>query len=259
MLPVQLLDGESCLYFLLLNSNTNTHQLQRMKKKLSYICFVCLLFIPLITKAQTNLWLDYYQYRLLTNDKWKLSQRTSLQYNSLDDNVFTATYRPNYAHKVNQFGRVIVGNGFFYYHSKEESSNLELRPWIGFQRSPHRLARVGLTHYVRFENRVFIGNSDRVYEGRFRYKVSLVGDIYQKEGTALSLVLAPEMFVSVGTFDDFDYTRFRVTAGARYQWSPYWRTDLSVIKQTNKVDDPLLGDNVDWVIQLQIKRLLLRN
>jgi hypothetical protein len=86
-----------------------------------------------------------------------------------------------------------------------------------------------------------------------------VGDIYQKKGTALSEVLAPAIFVSVASFDDFYYIRLQLTAGARYQWSPYWRTDLSVIKQIHKVDAPLLGDNVDWILQLKIKRLLLKN
>lgn len=230
-----------------------------MRIKRSHVSLLCLFFFSLTVKAQTNLWLDYYQFRLLTNDSWKMSQRASLQYNPIDDYVFTATYRPDYAHKIRQHGRLIVGNGFFYYHGRERTSTLELRPWVGFQRAPHRLSRVGLTHYLRYENRFFMGNSDKAFEGRLRYKLSLVGDLYQKEGKAVSVVLAPEVFVSLGTFNDFYFNRFQVTSGIRYQWSPYWRTDMSVIRQTSIVEDTTSENDINWVIQLKIKRLLLKN
>lgn len=230
-----------------------------MKLKLTYLCFICLVFFPILGKAQTGIWLDYYQYRLLTNDKWKLSQRSSIQYNPTDNYLFTATYRPDYAHKIRQHGRVIVGNGFFYYQGRNKNSTMELRPWVGFQRSPSRLARVSLTHYIRFENRFFIANPDRVYEARFRYKISALGDIYQNEGTALSVVLEPEVFISFGAFNEFYYNRFQVTTGVRYQWNPFWQTDLSFIRRSFKADSSIEEDDLNWVIQLKVKRLLLRN
>lgn len=231
-----------------------------MKIKLSYLCFVCLFFIPVLAQSQSsNFWLDYYQYRLLTNDSWKLSQRMSLRYNQTDDYLFTAAYRPDYARKVRQHGRVIVGNGLFYNQGNENNSSLEVRPWIGFQRSPSRLTRVSLTHYARFENRFFVFNSEDFYEGRLRYKLSVLGDIYHKEGTALSVIVEPEVFFSLGAFDQFYNNRFRLTYGARYQWSPYWQTDFSVIQQVNISSDPTVDNTKNWVFQLKVKRLLLRN
>lgn len=249
-----------CFVFLLLMPISNQGIL-RMTTKRTYLLCICLFLTSLLANAQesTSYWLDYYQYRLLTNDAWKMSQRMSVQLNPADDYDYTLTYRPDFAHKVRQHGRVIVGNGFYLYKGKSDNSTVELRPWAGFQRSPSRLSRLSLTHYVRFENRFFLWNSSRIYEGRLRYKVSALADLYANEGKALSVVLEPEIFVSLGTFDQFYFSRIQVTSGIRYQWSPYWQTDFSLIRRAYKVADPVLEDYENWVVQLKIKRLLLRN
>lgn len=234
-----------------------------MKNRITYICFICLSLLSFKAYAQntTQLWLDYYQYRMLAHNKWKMSNRYSLHYFPDEDYNFRVAYRPDFAHKVRQHGRFVAGSGFFYRLDKTDASSLEVRPWIGFQRDPAHLNSVSLTHYVRWENRIFFA-SDSEFESRFRYKITGQADVFRREGRAMSMILEPEIFFSVGAFDNFYSSQFRVTAGTRIQWNTNWRTDFSVTRKTtlgSQSNPTIIDEDYDWYLQLKVRRLLFKN
>lgn len=211
------------------------------------------------SKAQNSMqyWTDYYQYRQLNSGKWKMSNRFGMRFYPDEDYNFRFSYRPDIAKNVRQHGRFIAGNGFFYIAGDKNVNNLEIRPWVGFKRSPARLTSVSLTHYVRWENRFFL-LSDNDFENRFRYKITAEADLYRKKGKALSVVLEPEIFISFGAFDDFNFNRLRVTSGFRYQWNADWRSEVFVTRQDTRANGTLSDGGYDWIVQLKLKRLLIK-
>lgn len=231
-----------------------------MTRIIKYLCILFCIAVAHQATAQDRMqfWGDYYQYRMLTNNKWKMSNRMGLRYHPDNNYTYRITYRPDVARKIKQNGRLMVGSGFFYRLDKDVYNSLEIRPWVGFQRDPSHLNSLALIHIWRWENRFYTGE-DYVFESRLRYKVTVNLDIFRREGKALSLIMSPEVFVSLGSFNNINYFRLRTDLGARYQWNSDWQTDFSLTHQRN-TDTPIFsGEDFQWILQLKVKRLLYRN
>lgn len=231
-----------------------------MRKYFKCLCLALCFLLAYDATAQTGvqLWGDYYQYRMTTNNRWKMSNRFALRYQSDELSHYNLAYRPDVARKIMQNGRLMVGNGAFYLLNDGERNSLELRPWVGFQRDPSHLNSLAIIHLWRWENRFFIGQ-ENIFESRLRYKMTARVDVFRREGKALSLVVSSEFFVSLGHFDQVKYNRLRTELGARYQWNTNWQTDLSLTNQSDIEDSFFSGEDYEWIFQLKVKRLLFRN
>lgn len=226
--------------------------------RLVKIILFCLAAFPLGAKSQgiTQIWADYYQYRQLNSNKWKMSNRVGLRAYPDEDYNFRISYRPDFAKNINQHSRFVAGTGLFYLVGREETDKLEIRPWVGYKLDPRRLTSISLTHYFRWENRIYFSSSDK-FDSRLRYKITGAADLYRKKGKALSVVLEPEIFVSMGTFNEFDFNRLRTTSGFRFQWNSDWQTEVFATRQ-NAFSYGTSLDEHDWIIQLKLKHLLIK-
>jgi len=227
----------------------------RQITKLIFLLSILLHSSHTIAQSKDLQWWGNYTYHQTLHEQWQVSMRIENRYLELDKNDFRAGISPKVVYDTQQDFEYIVGSRFFYYDTASKDGVMEYRPWLGLKYAQPSPSSLSLSHQVRWEHRIY--NNETSYESRMRYKFKVGTTLFKAGKQALKVAFSPELFWSLGVFDDATYKNTRWGFPVSYQYNENLVMEVVPFLQTNH-DGMLnpLSDESFGVIQLNLKTFL---
>ncbi len=202
----------------------------------------------------------YFNWRL--NDKWVYNHDFGYQHSYASPSLTTLFTRSQFNSQLSGLFSLHGGLNLIYKINESNSNALEVRPWAGAKLRWPYFWRLNFVHYLRFEERLEVIQSQKDWDSHFRFRYRLSSNVPINhaaitDGTLYGL-FAYEIF-SVSFGDDLRFTTAatqRFELGLGYQQNIKNRYEFVVMGYNSKAEGSDNYNFSDLVFFLKYRRFI---
>ena len=212
------------------------------------------------TFITNQIWIDYYAYYYF-KPKWEFYGDAGYRFIPKDFVWQMFHLRPSVRYIPKALWEVHGGIGLFQTFYKDEYNTFEIRPWQGAKIKWPSFEPVNFSHYVRFEERLFIPEGSPLeFNFRFRYRLATKINAYRFPNENQIFILGySEFFVDIGSkIQEVFRNRARFAAGIGYKNNKDWTFEFLFVGQHGRSGQAEEFKTAERLYQIKVRRHLFK-